>query len=817
MRLDHGARLAGYATLALSSICLLHAEQLFMPNIGWCIPVVLALIAAAYRLEGRWALPVWAANLIAFFSCAGMIVALRVYVEDNPQSFAANVPLPTAWVPFAGPPFLVLLLVKLFRARKSSEIWHLQGMGLLQAALACVLGGDPLVGLLLCGYLVSGLWWLALRFLQQRQERDPASRIGTRVPWRWAGIPRAIGRLFIAFTCGLVLALITPRISPSPWNPVELLGASPHGPAETGVPNSIDLNREGKVEMNDEIVIEIEARDAAGNPKPDLSLRQRFRGAHLDLYEAGLWVPAKPFPPAILDVVVAVPQVGPDMAEPPGKSSFRPGNGKGGAFGGFRDAAGRNQVMSGPRLQRQSGPRLPDLGPTEYFLTFKLRPRKAGGMFLAEPVLSLPEHASLPVMLLPQYAGHAPLFSEVDGGLVHVSPPKGELEYRQVTRPVDDPDIGPPVEILQVYESILLQEPPKPLRQWTNELVRRLASTAGSGLSAKDFDEGRPGDRLRAPPQKREKIARALCKHLRDSGEYTYTLDLRREDHSIDPTEDFLRNVKQGHCQRYAAGLTLMLRSLGIPARIVKGYRGCESEADGVYHVRNNNAHAWVEALVIRNDGKAGARLHWLSLDPTPDTEALPAPPFSFAKWWENCSVISVEFWRFFIAEYGTEEQSTLANEVRQKITSGGTAATGSTSYRAWLLIVPPVLIAGFAVYVVRRRRRVRSADGRPSPPVVPFYARFLDLLDRHARLLPSPGQTPREFCELVGILLVKRHATAALATLPAQIAALYYRVRYGGKPLTEDEGSAIDQRLDEFARTMSVQPAWVAAAVSAG
>src|SRR5262249_37722346 len=154
------------------------------------------------------------------------------------------------------------------------------------------------------------------------------------------------------------------------------------------------------------------------------------------------------------------------------------------------------------------------------------------------------------------------------------------------------------------------------------------------------------GDRRVMRAAQREKVARALCDHLKRSGEYTYTLDLRRQNHEIDPTEDFLRNVKKGHCDRYAGALPLMLRSQGIPARVVKGFLGCEGRGDGTYQVRNSNAHAWVEALISRPDARGRARLHWLALDPTPFEDAPPALSFSLGKWWEDCQNVGAEVWR---------------------------------------------------------------------------------------------------------------------------------------------------------------------------
>ena len=96
-----------------------------------------------------------------------------------------------------------------------------------------------------------------------------------------------------------------------------------------------------------------------------------------------------------------------------------------------------------------------------------------------------------------------------------------------------------------------------------------------------------------------------------------------RVDPSLDPTVDFLTNVRRGTCERYASALTLMLRSVGIPARIVKGYRGWDLEA-GQYVVRQRHSHAWVEALVPA-DGPGPLRMEWLTLDPTPSREEAPA------------------------------------------------------------------------------------------------------------------------------------------------------------------------------------------------
>src|SRR5207248_10075954 len=52
----------------------------------------------------------------------------------------------------------------------------------------------------------------------------------------------------------------------------------------------------------------------------------------------------------------------------------------------------------------------------------------------------------------------------------------------------------------------------------------------------------------------------------------------------------------------FATALTLMLRSQGIPARVVLGYQGAEDQGEGLYYVRQSHAHSWVEAMIQRTE-----------------------------------------------------------------------------------------------------------------------------------------------------------------------------------------------------------------------
>jgi len=77
-----------------------------------------------------------------------------------------------------------------------------------------------------------------------------------------------------------------------------------------------------------------------------------------------------------------------------------------------------------------------------------------------------------------------------------------------------------------------------------------------------------------------------------------------------DSIDRFLFDSREGYCEHFASATTFMLRSVGIPARVVTGYQGGEwNPYQGYLQVRQYDAHAWVEAWM---DGRG-----WVRLDPT--------------------------------------------------------------------------------------------------------------------------------------------------------------------------------------------------------
>ena len=101
-------------------------------------------------------------------------------------------------------------------------------------------------------------------------------------------------------------------------------------------------------------------------------------------------------------------------------------------------------------------------------------------------------------------------------------------------------------------------------------------------------------------------IDRALKLFNEDDFYYTLRPTLLKNDR----IDEFIFETKQGFCEHYASAFVVMMRSAGIPARVVLGYQGGEYNPVGDYLVvRQRNAHAWTEVW-RREQG-------WSRIDPT--------------------------------------------------------------------------------------------------------------------------------------------------------------------------------------------------------
>ena len=87
----------------------------------------------------------------------------------------------------------------------------------------------------------------------------------------------------------------------------------------------------------------------------------------------------------------------------------------------------------------------------------------------------------------------------------------------------------------------------------------------------------------------------AIQQHFH-SGAFVYSTDVETDD-DADGLLEFITQTKAGFCQQYTAAMTVMVRALGLPARIAHGFRAGTQQEDGSYLVQTKDAHVWVEVL----------------------------------------------------------------------------------------------------------------------------------------------------------------------------------------------------------------------------
>ncbi len=100
----------------------------------------------------------------------------------------------------------------------------------------------------------------------------------------------------------------------------------------------------------------------------------------------------------------------------------------------------------------------------------------------------------------------------------------------------------------------------------------------------------------------------AIQNHLTD-GSFGYSKDVDRLEGAGGLLE-FLTETREGYCVHFAIAMAVLVRELGIPARIAIGYQSGTEQPDGSFLVQTKNAHSWVEVLF--------PGYGWLQFEPTP-------------------------------------------------------------------------------------------------------------------------------------------------------------------------------------------------------
>lgn len=173
---------------------------------------------------------------------------------------------------------------------------------------------------------------------------------------------------------------------------------------------------------------------------------------------------------------------------------------------------------------------------------------------------------------------------------------------------------------------------------------------------------------------------------------YGYTLQLPRTE-VPDPIANFLFERKQGHCEYFASAMAVMLRTQGIPSRVVNGFRSDEfNDLTGNYVIRAKDAHSWVEAYF--------PGYGWQMFDPTPaGTGGSPQGWGRLALYMDAMA----SFWRDWVVSYDSAHQYILGQEA-----VSGTRGLWDEA-RAWARRK----YASMLKWAQRSQQRVENSPGR--------------------------------------------------------------------------------------------------------
>jgi hypothetical protein len=251
--------------------------------------------------------------------------------------------------------------------------------------------------------------------------------------------------------------------------------------------------------------------------------------------------------------------------------------------------------------------------------------------------------------------------------------------------------------------------------------------------------------------------------------------------------------------------MAIMLRTLGIPSRVVNGFRTGEfNDLTSEYLVRGSNAHSWVEAYF--------PGYGWISFDPTP------AAPMQMHTGWSR-SMLYVDamasFWREWVINYDAGHQSNLGRTARDNgqewlqrargwaqrhheallNAARRTSRTVSDSPAKWgfgaAVVALSLFLAANAGKLWRafRSRRLAARPAKsPSLAATIWYERMTRMLAKKGWNKP-PAHTPKEF-----LVCIPDEATRKSV---AKFTQHYESARFGGS--VEDA-----QRLPELYEEIS-------------
>jgi transglutaminase-like putative cysteine protease len=236
---------------------------------------------------------------------------------------------------------------------------------------------------------------------------------------------------------------------------------------------------------------------------------------------------------------------------------------------------------------------------------------------------------------------------------------------------------------------------------------------------------------------------------------YSYSAQVKATPPGRDPVDYFLFDLKQDFCEYFASAMVVMLREVGVPARLVEGFTtGTFDSAANAYVVREQDAHAWVEVYF--------PQYGWIEFEPTPSQPPFPRPDAAVSNSDGSGGLAGGDIG-------GDENDPDRPNRAEDQINADdeGGGFSGDTvvaavraidprpalALLAFLLVLLAVAVARFN-WRFRRYGPIESAWGKTR------------LLASYVGYPPHPSQTTYEYASSLGASIPETHdSVQSLAT----------------------------------------------------
>ncbi|WP_420829071.1 DUF4129 domain-containing transglutaminase family protein [Brevibacillus fulvus] len=281
-----------------------------------------------------------------------------------------------------------------------------------------------------------------------------------------------------------------------------------------------------------------------------------------------------------------------------------------------------------------------------------------------------------------------------------------------------------------------------------------------------------------------EKV-QAVSTYLRNSGKYRYeTKDVPIPEEGQDFVDQFLFESYRGYCDHFSTSMAVMLRTIGIPARWVKGFApgtSVQTEGDGteIIEVQNRDAHSWVE-VYFPNYG-------WIPFEAT----ATFSSPIRINHDLQN----EQQQQNLPVPQLNDQDRDSVSNGRLEELEAmTDTAASGQS--HSWPFIAIPLVaaIAGVILLWIKRRHLLvwwlrRQLSEYQEEQFTQKYQVLLKMLERifYTR---HEGETLREYVNRLSVSGEKRQDLWYLTQM-------YERVQYGTKQM-EGKARAIANKILE-------------------